>query len=193
MQLLRKFPRRQRASPHQNVERVEVAHRKAERICDSKIESQCSVDHGYGQTERAAFWLLHCRAAVSIRGIREDVWRTLTDAAEYPRRKSTITAIDRQISQAHRLVLHVPGSGQTFQPIVALDEPAGTMIWSDGVLGLFGGVRTFRIQPSESHQVAFVMEELFSGLAIAILRRIMPAFYPIFDAFLPGLEQAVEN
>jgi len=37
------------------------------------------------------------------------------------------------------------------------------------------------------------MEELFSGLAFAILRRIMPDFRPIFEAFLSGLEQAAEN
>lgn len=144
-------------------------------------------------SEEASAATLRCRAEVDIRATEDRVWSLLTDAADYPRWNSTITRVEGRIADGERLVLHAPGTTQTFRPRVSLDRAAGRMSWSNGLPGLFRGERCFTIGPAGSEGLRVVMEESFSGLLFALTRGLLPDFRPIFEAFLGGLKSAAET
>jgi hypothetical protein len=67
------------------------------------------------------------------------------------------------------------------------------MIWSDGVPFIFKGVRRFVLTPHDDGSTHFEMEERFSGLGLALFRRALPDFRPIFVAYANDLKREVER
>ena len=131
--------------------------------------------------------------AVDIQASTEVVWSLLTDAKGFPRWNSTVTEIDGQIREGERLRLHVPGTSRTFTPTVSGVVPAQRMIWSDGLVFLFKGVRTFELEPRDDGSTEFVMEERFSGIFFALTKRMLPDFRPIFEAYASDLKREAER
>ena len=70
-------------------------------------------------TETRSAFSLSCRVEVNIRAKPERVWKLLTDAKDFPRWNSTVTAIEGQIREGEQLRLHVPGTNRTFTPKVS--------------------------------------------------------------------------
>jgi hypothetical protein len=58
-----------------------------------------------------------------------------------------VTGIDGEIREGERLKLHVPGTSRTFTPRVSGVAADWSMTWSDGIAGIFKGVRTFELTP----------------------------------------------
>src|SRR5579871_6095269 len=87
-----------------------------------------------------------CRVEVDIRASATTVWGLLTDAAGFPRWNSTVTKIEGQILEGERIKIHVPGTRQTFKPVVSGVAPKQRMIWSSGVDPIFKGVRTYQLR-----------------------------------------------
>lgn len=136
---------------------------------------------------------MSCSVAVNIQATAEVVWSLLTDAQGFPRWNSTITGIDGQIREGERLRLHVPGTSRTFTPRVSGVVPAQRMIWSDGLVPLFKGVRSFELEPCDDDSTDFVMEERFTGIVFALTKRMMPDFRPIFEAYANDLKREAER
>ncbi|HUP18082.1 MAG TPA: hypothetical protein VM848_18785 [Acidimicrobiia bacterium] len=68
------------------------------------------------------------------------------------------------------------------------------MVWADGVpLGLFKGVRTYRLTPQANGSNEFSMEEEFSGLLEPIISKSIPDMIESFEQFADGLRQAAEG
>jgi hypothetical protein len=60
-------------------------------------------------------------------------------------------------------------------------------------LGLFTGVRTYRLASEGDGVTRFTMREEFSGPLVPIIGRSMPDFQPSFDQFARGLKARVEG
>ena len=104
-----------------------------------------------------------CGVEIRFRARAEIVWSLLTDATGFPRWNSTVAAIEGQIREGERLRLQVPGTKRAFTPRVSAVVTARRMTWSDGLAGIFRGVRTFVLEPHDDGSTDFVMEEHFSG------------------------------
>lgn len=72
-------------------------------------------------------------------------------------------------------------------------NPPTSMVWSDGMpLGLFKGVRTYRLTPQASGVTEFSMEEVFCGLLEPLISKSIPDQTDSFEKFADGLKAAAE-
>jgi hypothetical protein len=60
-------------------------------------------------------------------------------------------------------------------------------------LGLFKGVRAFRLTPAGDGATRFEMREQFTGPLVGLVSRSMPDLQPSFDQFARGLKARVES
>jgi hypothetical protein len=117
----------------------------------------------------------------------------LTDAKDFPRWNSTVTAIDGAIRDGQRIRIRVPGTTRTFRPLIS-DMAADTrMTWTGGFAPLFKGVRTFELTPQAGGATTFTMQERFSGLMLPIVGRALPDFGPVFERYATDLKQEAER
>jgi hypothetical protein len=144
-------------------------------------------------TQRRSVFAMTCGVEVNIRANAEIVWSLLTDAKGFSRWNSTVIGIDGEIREGERLRLHVPGTGRTFTPRVSGVVRARAMTWSDGLAGIFKGVRTFVLEPRNDTSTDFVMEERFSGVMFALAKGMLPDFRPIFEAYANDLKREAER
>jgi hypothetical protein len=83
---------------------------------------------------------------------------------------------------------------RAFKLTVTEFGPPHRMVWSDGMpLGLFKGVRTYRLTPQANGSTEFSMEEVFSGLLEPIISKSIPDMTESFEQFADGLRQAAEG
>jgi hypothetical protein len=124
----------------------------------------------------------------------ETVWALLTDATSYADWNPAVVSIKGPITKGATIELvSVVSPKRTFKLTVSeMDEP-NTMVWSDGMpLGLFKGVRTYRLVP-EGGATLFSMTEEFSGLLAGPISKSIPDMTDSFDDFADGLKAAAEN
>jgi hypothetical protein len=134
-----------------------------------------------------------CRVDINIRARPARVWSLLTDAAGFPRWNSTVSGIEGQIREGARLKLRVPGSTRVFTPAISDVVPNECMTWSDGVSGMFKGVRAFTLTAVPDGSTDFTMQERFSGLMLPLIKGSLPDFGPIFATYANDLKRASER
>ena len=71
--------------------------------------------------------------------------------------------------------------------------PARRMIWSDGFLPLFKGVRIFQLMPGREASTTFVMRERFCGLMLPLVKRWLPDFGLVFERYARDLKHEAER
>ena len=82
---------------------------------------------------------------------------------------------------------------RTFSLTVTSMRAPARMVWSDGMpLGLFRGVRTYRLDPAGSG-TAFSMTEEFSGPLAGLITKAIPDLSESFNQFADGLKAAAER
>lgn len=118
------------------------------------------------------------------------VWAKLTDAESFPKWNTTVSRIEGPIRLGQKLAIQVPiAPGRTFSPkVVAFDEHQ-RMVWQDGFFPMFQGTRTFTLEPKASG-THFVMEEVFRGMMLPMIKGSLPDFGPVFDRYAADLEAA---
>jgi hypothetical protein len=121
------------------------------------------------------------------------VWSLLTDAERFPRWNSTVTRIEGEIREGGRLRIHVPGSARAFTPTVSGLVADQRMTWSGGIAPLFKGVRIFQLRRLGVDRTVFSMEERFSGVIFALVKRALPDFRPIFERYAGDLKEEAER
>lgn len=144
-------------------------------------------------TQANGAFVLTCIVEVNIQADAQVVWSLLTDAKGFARWNSTVTKIDGDIREGERIRLHVPGTNRTFTPRVSGVVPAQRMTWSDGFNPVFKGVRTFELKPGPDGSTDFSMQEHFSGIVFALVKRMLPDFRPIFEAYAGDLKREAER
>jgi uncharacterized protein YndB with AHSA1/START domain len=122
-----------------------------------------------------------------------EVWSRLTNASEFPSWNSTVTRIDGEIAQGHRLAIRVPvAPTRTFRVTVVELVAERRMVWRDGFYPMFRGTRTFSLA-EEGQGTSFTMEEVFEGLMLPMIRGSLPDFEPVFDRYAADLKAVCER
>jgi hypothetical protein len=67
------------------------------------------------------------------------------------------------------------------------------MTWSDGLVPLFRGSRTFKLRQCDDDSTHFIMEEKFDGLIFAIIKNRLPDFKLIFEKYALDLKNEAER
>jgi len=140
---------------------------------------------------RGTFSLL-CRVEVSIQSPAGGIWKLLTDARDFPRWNSTVTAIEGEIREGQRIRIHAPGTERTFTPTISNVAPNAGMTWTGGFAPLFKGVRTFELTPQPDVSTTFMMQERFSGVLLPFVGRALPDFGPVFERYASDLKREAE-
>ena len=92
---------------------------------------------------------MHFEASADIRAPADRIWSILTDAPGYPTWDSGVTRVEGTIADGETITVHSEvAAGRAFPVKVAM-RPPNEMTWTGGMpLGLFTGVRTFRLFPT---------------------------------------------
>jgi len=131
----------------------------------------------------------------SIAAPPQTIWDLLTDASAYPSWNPSVLGIEGLIAPGEQIVLKSSvNPKRAFKLKVTEFNPPRSMVWADGMpLGLFKGVRTYRLQPEENGNTLFSMEEVFSGLLEPMISKSIPDMTDSFGQFADGLKRAAEG
>lgn len=130
----------------------------------------------------------------TIAADQEKIWRLLADASSWTEWNPTIISLEGTIAVGNKVKLvSTVNPKRAFKLTVAeFDEPRH-MAWADGMpLGLFKGVRTYDLIPTEGGTV-FTMEEVYSGLLEPLISKSIPDMSQSFEDFADGLKRAAES
>lgn len=122
------------------------------------------------------------------------VWSALLDVDAWPDWDSGVTKVEGEARDGGRVKVHSEVSpGRAFPVRVSLDAGSRVMTWTGGMpLGLFRGVRTFRVSPDEGGSTVDVREQ-FTGPLVGPMSKRMPDLQPSFDKFADGLKAHCEQ
>jgi hypothetical protein len=124
----------------------------------------------------------------------EEVWAVLGDVARYPDWDSGVERVEGRLAVGEKLKVFSeldPGRGHPVK--VTEVAPGRGMTWRGGMpLGLFKGLRTYRLTPGGAG-TRFEMREAFTGPLVPLIWRSLPDFQPSFDKFARGLKARVER
>lgn len=134
------------------------------------------------------------RAQRRVAAEPDAVWSTLLDVSGWPTWDSGVTRVDGTARDGGRVTVHSEVSpGRAFPVRVAVDAGRRVMTWTGGLpLGLFRGVRTFRVTADGAASEVEVHER-FSGPLLGVMSRRMPDLQPSFDQFVDGLKAVCEK
>jgi len=123
------------------------------------------------------------------------IWRILTDAAGYATWDSGVVSVKGRIARGEQItVVSAANPKRSFPVKVTQFEPPTRMTWSGGMpLGLFRGVRTFRITAQADGQSRFDVREEYTGPLLSLMWRSMPDLGPSFEQFARGLKHRAES
>lgn len=132
-------------------------------------------------------------ASSTINATPEKVWEVLTDGPGFTSWDSGIEKFEGTISPGEKIKLYSEVSpGRAFPLKVSEFEPGRLLVFTGGMpLGLFKGVRTYRMRPV-GEGTEFHMREEFSGPMLPMIWRSMPDLGPSFTKFAEGLKARVE-
>jgi hypothetical protein len=124
----------------------------------------------------------------------EAIWAILTDGPGYSTWDSGVIRVEGAIApQAKIKVVSEADPERAFPVKVTEFAPGERMVWSGGMpLGLFKGVRTFRLV-QEGAATRFSMREEYSGPMLPLIWRSMPDLQPFFEQFASGLKARAER
>jgi hypothetical protein len=103
-----------------------------------------------------------------------------------------VTKVEGSIADGEKITVHSEvAAGRAFPVKVAMRQPT-EMTWTGGMpLGLFTGVRTFRLSP-DGGGTKVTMREEYSGPLVGLMGRSIPDLQPSFDRFVNGLKARAE-
>ena len=134
-------------------------------------------------------------ATAAIRASPGKIWALLTDAAAYSSWNPAVERVEGRIASGEKLTVYPKRkAGRAFPVRVTEFVPETAMTWTGGMpLGLFSGVRTFRLTPRGDGLVDFSMREVFSGLLAPLIEKSIPDLQPAFDEFAAALKKRAEG
>ena len=134
-------------------------------------------------------------ASSDIQAGPDTIWSILVDGARYPDWDSGVVSVDGKIASGETIkVVSGAAPGRSFPVKVTEFTPGRSMTWSGGMpLGLFKGVRTFRLTPGDGGTTRFDLREEYSGPLLGMMWRSMPDLGPSFSQFARGLKARAER
>jgi hypothetical protein len=133
-------------------------------------------------------------ATATINAPPERIWAILTDGTAYADWDSGVDRVEGRIAPGETITVYSKASpGRAFPVKVTDVVPNQQMTWSGGMpLGLFRGVRTFRLSPAGDRATRFHVREEYSGPLLPVIWRSMPDLGPSFTQFATGLKARAE-
>jgi hypothetical protein len=133
-------------------------------------------------------------ATATINAPPERIWAILTDGAAYADWDSGVDRVEGRIAPGETITVYSKASpGRAFPVKVTDVVPNQQMTWSGGMpLGLFRGVRTFRLTPAGDGATRFHVREEYTGPLLPMIWRSMPDLGPSFTQFATGLKARAE-
>jgi hypothetical protein len=134
-------------------------------------------------------------ATSEIQATPDAIWAVLVDGAHYPDWDSGVVSVAGRIASGETIkVVSGAAPGRSFPVKVTEFQPGKAMTWSGGMpLGLFKGVRTFRLTAGADGATRFDVREEYSGPLLAMMWRSMPDLGPSFAKFARGLKARAER
>jgi hypothetical protein len=135
------------------------------------------------------------QASATIAASPEEIWAILTDAPGLSTWQSGVVQADGRIAPGEKIkVVSEANPKRAFPVRVTEFTPGRSMTWTGGMpLGLFKGVRTYRLTPQGDGTTRFDMREEYTGLLLPMIWRSMPDLQPSFDKFANGLKAKAES
>ena len=132
---------------------------------------------------------------VTIAAPPERVWEILTDGENFARWNSTVVSLEGSIAEGETIALvSTVNPKRTFKLKVSQVDAPTSMVWSDGMpMGLFAGVRTFTLGPTDDGGTEFSMREAYSGLLAGLITKSIPDMTESFEAFAADLRTQAET
>jgi hypothetical protein len=111
---------------------------------------------------------------IEISASEEAVWQILVDLERFPEWNPFITLAEGEVKEGSRLRVRIEppgGAAMTFKPMVRRVVRNREFRWQGRFLvpGLFDGVHSFEILPTDRRRVRFVQRETFRGLLVPLL------------------------
>ena len=124
----------------------------------------------------------------------EAVWAVLIDGPGWATWDSGVDGVEGRIVLGGTVKVRSQAApGRAFPVKVTAVEPFVRLRFSGGMpLGLFRGVRTYELSPTEGGDTTFHMREEYTGPLVGLIWRSMPDLGPSFQRFATGLKQRVE-
>jgi hypothetical protein len=136
---------------------------------------------------------MHFSAETEINASPEKVWAILTDASKYPEWDVQMIRLEGKIGLNEKITAHTKLSDRAFPVTVTEFIPNQQMTWVGGMpLGLFTGVRVFKLEP-KGNGVVFKLREDYSGLLLGIFGRTLPDLNKVFAEFAANLKKRAEG
>lgn len=131
----------------------------------------------------------------SINASPQILWEILTDAGSYPSWNPAVLGIEGSIASGETIKLtSTVNPNRQFKLKVSRVDPPNSMVWWDGMpIGLFKGVRTFRLTPQSATVTEFFMEEVYSGLMAPLITKSIPDMTESFEMYADGLSAEAEK
>jgi hypothetical protein len=133
-------------------------------------------------------------SSAEIGALPEAVWAVLVEGAAWSGWDSGVDGVDGRIAAGETITIRSKAApGRTFPVKVTTFDAPRTLVFSGGMpLGLFKGVRTYRLTPSGGG-TRFEMREEYSGPLVPMMWRSMPDLGPSFAQFAAGLKARAER
>jgi uncharacterized protein YndB with AHSA1/START domain len=135
-------------------------------------------------------------SSADIAAAPDAVWAALTDGAGWSSWDSGVDGVDGRIGAGETITIRSKAApGRTFPVKVTTFDPPRGLVFSGGLpLGLFKGVRTYRLTPTAGGAgTRFEMREDYSGPLLSMMWRSMPDLGPSFTQFATGLKARAER
>lgn len=118
----------------------------------------------------------------------ETIWSVLTNAKDYTRWNSTITALDGNIALHEKIKLKSTlDAKRTFKLKVKVFEPNAKLVWGDAM-----GERTYLLE-KDGNGTRFTMTEKIGGPIFPLFASKIPSFDASFEQFAADLKQEAES
>lgn len=133
-------------------------------------------------------------AATTINAPAETIWAILTDAEGYTDWDPAMIRLEGTIAPGEKITAYTKLSPDRAFPVTVTEfKPNQAMTWTGGMpLGLFKGVRTFKLTPGDDGSIKFDLREEFSGPLLPLIGRSIPDMTATFADFAAGLKARAE-
>ncbi|HEY5890978.1 MAG TPA: SRPBCC domain-containing protein [Acidimicrobiia bacterium] len=130
----------------------------------------------------------------AIKAPAQTIRDLLSNADSYPEWNKSVLAIEGQIAEGEKIkLISIANPDRQFKLNVTEVDAPNSMVWWEGMpLGLFKGVRTFKLTPRDGG-TEFSMEEVYSGLMAPMITKSIPDMTESFDLFADGLKAEAEK
>jgi hypothetical protein len=139
------------------------------------------------------------RTSVDIDAPADRVWTLLVDTGRWHEWNPFASGVDGKLEVGQKVVVHMTsgpgGRAMKIKPDVTVVVPGSELRWVGGLLHptIMRGEHYFRVEPLEDGRSRFVHGEVFSGVLITLIGRLLLRGEPNYQAMNDALKARAES